>query len=145
MPGLDGLEATRLIATDPELTDVRIVILTTFALDEYLFDALRFGASGFLVKDTEPADLATAVRVVAQGESLISPSKTRRFIAEFAHRAKEPRQTDELDVITQREREVMAPPYAGCAQAGPSRRKSCTLDILVLRFSDGRCTYGPDG
>jgi DNA-binding NarL/FixJ family response regulator len=65
MPGLDGLEATRQIAADPELAGVRIVILTTFGLDEYLFDALRSGASGFLVKDTEPADLATAVRVVA--------------------------------------------------------------------------------
>jgi DNA-binding NarL/FixJ family response regulator len=78
MPGLDGLEATRQIAADPELTGARIVILTTFGLDEYLFDALRFGASGFLLKDTEPADLATAVRVVAQGDSLISPSTRRR-------------------------------------------------------------------
>jgi DNA-binding NarL/FixJ family response regulator len=107
MPGLDGLEATRQIAADPELESVRIVILTTFALDEYLFDALRFGASGFLVKDTEPSDLARAVRVVAQGDSLISPSMTRRLIAEFAWRAKEPRRTVKLDVITAREREVM--------------------------------------
>jgi DNA-binding NarL/FixJ family response regulator len=107
MPGLDGLEATRQIAADPDLADVRIVILTTFRLDEYLFDALRFGASGFLLKDTEPADLATAVRVVANGDSLISPSMTRRLVAEFASRAKEPRPTAKLDVITQREREVM--------------------------------------
>ena len=108
MPGLDGLEATRQIAADPELTGVRIVILTTFGLDEYLFDALRFGASGFLVKDTEPADLATAVRVVAHGDSLISPSMTRRLVAEFATRAKEPPPAAKLDAITQREREVMA-------------------------------------
>jgi DNA-binding NarL/FixJ family response regulator len=107
MPGLNGLEATRQIAADPQLSGVRIVILTTFALDEYLFDALRFGASGFLVKDTEPGDLATAVRVVAQGDSLISPGMTRRLVAEFARRAKEPRRTAELDVITLREREVM--------------------------------------
>jgi DNA-binding NarL/FixJ family response regulator len=107
MPGLDGLEATRRIAADTELADVHIVILTTFGLDEYLFDALRFGASGFLLKDTEPADLATAVRVVAQGDSLISPSMTRRLVAEFASRAKEPPPTAELDTITQREREVM--------------------------------------
>jgi DNA-binding NarL/FixJ family response regulator len=113
MPGLDGLEATRLIAADPELGGVHILILTTFALDEYLFDALRFGASGFLVKDTEPADLATAVRLVAQGDSLISPNMTRRLIAEFAYRAKEPRRAAELDVITQREREVMALVAAG--------------------------------
>ena len=84
MPDLDGLEATRQIAADPRLAGVRIVILTTFGLDEYLFDALRYGASGFLVKDTEPADLVTAVRVVAAGDSLISPSMTRRLIEEFA-------------------------------------------------------------
>ena len=74
MPGLDGLEATRQIAADVELADVRIVILTTFGLDEYLFDALRFGASGFLLKDTEPADLATAVRVVAKATRLSPPA-----------------------------------------------------------------------
>jgi DNA-binding NarL/FixJ family response regulator len=107
MPGLDGLEATRQIAADPELASVRIVVLTTFG-HEYLFDALRFGASGFLLKDTEPADLATAVRVVAQGDSLISPSMTRRLVAEFASRAKERHPAAELDAITQREREVMA-------------------------------------
>ena len=107
MPGLDGLEATRQIVADPKLAGVRIVILTTFELDEYLFAALRFGASGFLVKDTEPADLATAVRVVAHGDSLISPSMTRKLVAEFAARAKEPRVANELDVLTEREREVM--------------------------------------
>jgi DNA-binding NarL/FixJ family response regulator len=107
MPGLDGLEATRQIAADPQLASVRIVILTTFGLDEYLFDALSFGASGFLVKDTEPAELATAVRVVADGDSLISPNMTRKLVAEFARRAKKPRATNELDVLTQREREVM--------------------------------------
>ncbi|HZR50544.1 MAG TPA: response regulator transcription factor [Streptosporangiaceae bacterium] len=108
MPGLDGLTATRQITADPDLAGVRIVILTTFGLDEYLFDALRAGASGFLLKDTEPADLATAVRVVAAGDSLISPSMTRKLIAEFATRAKKPRPAAELDVITQREREVMS-------------------------------------
>jgi DNA-binding NarL/FixJ family response regulator len=108
MPGLDGLEATRQIAADPQLGGVRIVILTTFGLDEYLFDALRYGASGFLVKDTESADLATTVRVVARGDSLISPSMTRKLVAEFAARAKEPHPAAELDALTQREREVMA-------------------------------------
>jgi DNA-binding NarL/FixJ family response regulator len=102
-----GLEATRQIAADPQLAGVRIVILTTFALDEYLFDALRYGASGFLVKDTEPADLVTAVRVVAAGDALISPLMTRRLIGEFAARAKQPRPARELDVLTEREREVM--------------------------------------
>jgi DNA-binding NarL/FixJ family response regulator len=108
MPGLDGLEATRQIAADPHLAAVRIVILTTFELDEYLFDALRFGASGFLVKDTEPADLVTAVRVVAAGDGLLSPRLTRRLIAEFAARAKQPKPACQLDVLTERERQVMA-------------------------------------
>jgi DNA-binding NarL/FixJ family response regulator len=108
MPGLDGLEATRQIAADPHLAAVRIVILTTFELDEYLFDALRFGASGFLVKDTEPADLVTAVRVVAAGDGLLSPRLTRRLIAEFAARAKQPKPGYQLDALTERERQVMA-------------------------------------
>lgn len=107
MPGVDGLEATRLIAADPELVGVRVVILTTFALDEYLFDALRYGASGFLVKDTEPADLVSAVRVVAAGDSLIAPSMTRRLIEEFAAKAKPSRSAKELAVLTDREREVL--------------------------------------
>ncbi len=86
MPGLDGLSATREIVADEQLSAVRIVILTTFELDEYVFEALRAGASGFLVKDTEPVELIRAVRVVAAGEALLSPSVTRRLIAEFADR-----------------------------------------------------------
>jgi DNA-binding NarL/FixJ family response regulator len=108
MPGLDGLSATRQITADPRLTEVRILILTTFELDEYLFDALRHGASGFLVKDTEPGDLVTAVRAVAAGDALISPGMTRRLVAEFAARAKEPTTTAGLAALTDREREVMA-------------------------------------
>jgi len=108
MPGLDGLSATRQITADPDLAAVRILILTTFELDEYLFDALRHGASGFLVKDTEPADLVTAVRVVAAGDALISPGMTRRLVAEFAARAKEPAGGVDLSVLTDREQEVMA-------------------------------------
>jgi DNA-binding NarL/FixJ family response regulator len=108
MPGLDGLSATRQITADPQLADVRVLILTTFELDEYLFDALRHGASGFLVKDTEPADLVTAVRAVAAGDALISPGMTRRLVAEFAARAKEPAGSTDLAVLTDREREVMA-------------------------------------
>jgi DNA-binding NarL/FixJ family response regulator len=108
MPGTDGLEATRQIASDPRLSQVRIVILTTFGLDEYLFDALRAGASGFLLKDTEPAELLAALRVVAAGDSLISPVMTRRLISEFARRAKQPPRSNQLAVLTEREREVMA-------------------------------------
>jgi DNA-binding NarL/FixJ family response regulator len=107
MPVLDGLAATREIARDKRLDSVRIVILTTFELDEYVFDAIRAGAAGFLVKDTKPADLIEAVRVVAGGEALLSPSVTRRLIAEFAHRAKEPPSSTALDELTDREREVM--------------------------------------
>jgi DNA-binding NarL/FixJ family response regulator len=108
MPGVDGLEATRTIAADERLSAVRIVILTTFELDEYVFEALRLGASGFLVKDTEPVELLRAVRAVAEGEALLSPGVTRRLIGEFATRAKEPVRSPELDHLTDREREVMA-------------------------------------
>jgi DNA-binding NarL/FixJ family response regulator len=108
MPVLDGLQATHEIASDGQLNSVRIVILTTFELDEYVFDAIRGGAAGFLVKDTKPADLIEAVRVVAGGEALLSPSVTRTLIAEFAARAKQPPNSAALDELTDREREVMA-------------------------------------
>lgn len=107
MPRLDGLEATRRIVADARLAGVRVVILTTFGLDEYLFEAIRSGASGFLVKDTEPDELVHAVRVVAAGDALLSPAVTRRLIEEFASRAKEPR-AGGLDQLTGREREVVA-------------------------------------
>jgi DNA-binding NarL/FixJ family response regulator len=108
MPVLDGLQATREIASDGKLDGVRIVILTTFELDEYVFAAIRAGAAGFLVKDTKPAALIEAVRVVAGGEALLSPSVTRRLIAEFAARAKQPPNSAALEALTDREREVMA-------------------------------------
>ncbi|MER5627279.1 response regulator transcription factor [Streptosporangium sp. NPDC002544] len=102
MPGMDGLTATREMPPGP-----KIIILTTFELDEYVFEALRNGASGFLVKDTEPAELIQAVRVVAGGDALLSPSVTRRLIAEYASRAKEPHRSRDLDLLTDREREVL--------------------------------------
>jgi DNA-binding NarL/FixJ family response regulator len=108
MPGVDGLAATRTIASDDRLSEVRVVILTTFGLNEYVFEAIRSGASGFLVKDTEPEELVQAVRVVAGGEALLSPSVTQKLIAEFAARAKEPRGTRVLEELTDREREVVA-------------------------------------
>ena len=107
MPGTDGLAATEAIARDPKLATVHIIILTTFDLDEYIFDALRKGASGFLVKDTEPVELLRAVRVVAAGEALLSPKVTRQLIAEFATRAQTP-PSRPLDELTVREREVTA-------------------------------------
>jgi DNA-binding NarL/FixJ family response regulator len=108
MPGVDGLSATRRIVADDRSAGVRVVILTTFGLDEYIFEAIRAGASGFLVKDTEPGELVQAVRVVAGGEALLSPSVTKQLIAEFAARAKEPRTPDSLEQLTDREREVVA-------------------------------------
>ncbi|HEY3087479.1 MAG TPA: response regulator transcription factor [Jatrophihabitantaceae bacterium] len=108
MPGTDGLAATRAIASDPALAGVRVIVLTTFELDEYVFEALRAGATGFLVKHTEPAELIRAVRTVAAGDALLSPSVTRRLIAEFADRAKEPPTPARLDALTDREREIVA-------------------------------------
>ena len=107
MPGLDGLQATHQIAGDERLGSVRVVILTTFELDEYVFEAVRAGASGFLVKHTEPVELVRAVRVVASGDALLSPSVTRRLIGEFATRAKTPPPAGSLDVLTEREREMV--------------------------------------
>jgi DNA-binding NarL/FixJ family response regulator len=108
MPNRDGLQATREIVADPALHGVRVVILTTFELDEYVFEAIRSGAAGFLVKDTRPADLIEAVRVVAGGDALLSPGVTRRLIAEYASRAKLPPASGALAELTEREREVMA-------------------------------------
>jgi DNA-binding NarL/FixJ family response regulator len=108
MPGTDGLAATRRIADDARLESVRVVILTTFDLDEYVFEAIRSGANGFLVKDTEPAELLRGVRAVVAGDALLSPGITRRLIEEFAQRAKEPASLPELDRLTDREREVVA-------------------------------------
>jgi DNA-binding NarL/FixJ family response regulator len=113
MPRLDGIEATARIAADERLSAVRVVILTTFETDENVFAALRAGASGFLVKDTEPIELLRAVRVVARGDSLLSPGVTRRLIAEFATRPSAERRPPDLDSLTDREREVMALVAAG--------------------------------
>jgi len=108
MPGTDGLEATRTISADDRLAGVRVVILTTFDLDEYVFEALRIVASGFLVKDTDPAELVQAVRAVARGDALLSPSITRRLVEEFATRSRQPAPVADLDLLTEREREVVA-------------------------------------
>jgi DNA-binding NarL/FixJ family response regulator len=114
MPGTDGLEATRRIAADPELGGVRVIILTTFEADEYVFEAIRAGASGFLVKDTEPEDLITAIRVVARGDALLSPSVTRTLIASIAGRGSaQPVNAAVLAPLTDREREVLALVAAG--------------------------------
>ena len=114
MPRVDGLEATRRIAADPELAGVRVLILTTFESDEYVFEALRAGASGFVLKDIEPEDLLRAIQVVAAGEALLAPSVTRRLIAEFATRPAGRRpDLRALADLTEREREVVTLVAAG--------------------------------
>jgi DNA-binding NarL/FixJ family response regulator len=108
MPVMDGLEATRAIAADRDLSEVRVIMLTTFDLDEYVFEALHAGASGFLLKDVEPDELRNAVRVVAGGDALLSPSVTRQLIAEFVSQPSRERHTPaELEELTEREREVL--------------------------------------
>jgi DNA-binding NarL/FixJ family response regulator len=108
MPEMDGIEATRRLLGGPEPVPVRVLILTTFDLDRYVFAALRAGASGFLLKDTPPNDLLAAIRVIADGEALLSPRVTRRLVAEFAKRpAVAVEAAHRLDGVTEREREVL--------------------------------------
>jgi DNA-binding NarL/FixJ family response regulator len=108
MPVMDGIAATRAISADPELSGVKVVVLTTFGHDEYVFAALQAGASGFLMKDTAPAELLAAVRTVAIGDSLLLPRRTRRLIEEYSGRQQSSdRPTPGLDALTDREREVL--------------------------------------
>jgi len=107
MPGTDGIAATREITTRPELDGTRVVILTNYGLDEYVFTALRAGAAGFLVKDTDPADLLQGLRVVAEGEALLSPGVTRTLISEFVARPTSAVSSADLRYLTPREREVV--------------------------------------
>ena len=119
MPDVDGVEATRRIGADPRLADTRVLILTTFDLDEYVFAALQAGASGFLLKDTLPDDLLTAVRIVADGDTLLSPGITRRVVEEFLRRPASggARSVPGLDELTDREREVLAAVARGLSNA----------------------------
>ncbi|MGW5365142.1 response regulator [Actinopolymorpha pittospori] len=113
MPGMDGLEATRQIAADPDLAGVRVLVLTTFEIDEYVFQALRSGASGFLLKDVEPDDLRTALRLVAAGQALLSPTVTRTVVTEFTRLSGQVLGADRLEVLTDRERDVVRLVAAG--------------------------------
>jgi DNA-binding NarL/FixJ family response regulator len=127
MPRMDGLEATRHITADELLAGVRILMLTTFDLDEYVYQALRAGASGFLLKDTPPADLLAAIRVVAAGDALLAPGITRRLIAEFARRPDPTRVAPAaLEALTEREREVL-----GLVARGLSNAKTYVSRMLA--------------
>ncbi|WP_185949627.1 response regulator transcription factor [Microbispora sp. KK1-11] len=108
MPVMDGIETTRRIAADPRLAATRVVILTNYGLDRYVFDALRAGASGFLLKDTEPVELLQAIRVAARGDALLSPAVTRTLISEYVSRPPDALPTAALEELTNREREVVA-------------------------------------
>jgi DNA-binding NarL/FixJ family response regulator len=123
MPEMDGLEAARQIAADPRLAETRVLVLTTFELDEYVFGALRAGASGFLLKGGEPADLLAAIRIVATGEALLAPSVTRRLIEAYtAAPPSEPPGFDGLDQLTPREREVLTLVAEGLTNAEIAER-----------------------
>ncbi|KKD03175.1 response regulator [Streptomyces sp. WM6386] len=114
MPGIDGIEATRRIAADGELDAVRVLVLTTYQVDAYVFEALRHGAAGFLLKDIEPDDLRAAIRTVAAGQSLLAPAVTRSVVEEFARlKGPETDGAERLAVLTEREREVMGLVAAG--------------------------------
>ena len=122
MPVLDGLEATRIICADPTLADTRVLVLTTFDLDEYVYGALRAGASGFLLKDAGPHELLHAIRVVAAGDALLAPAVTRRLIAEFAARHHPRQRHAGIDTLTQREQEILRLVVRGLSNADIARR-----------------------
>lgn len=137
MPGIDGLEATRRITADPELGGTRIIVLTTFEHDQYVFDALRHGASGFLLKDTSPDDLLRAIHTVADGGALMSPSVTRTLVREFVALA--PRATTahpRLHTLTDREREIMVLAAEGLANHQIAER--LRISVATARTHVGR-------
>jgi len=136
MPVMDGIEATRQITQCPETADVRILILTTFDLDAYVYAALRAGASGFLLKDTPPADLLTAIRIIAAGDALLAPAVTRRLIAEFARRPEPGQQpTGTLEGVTDREREVLTLIARGLSNAEIAQALHVTMATAKTHVS----------
>lgn len=137
MPEMNGIEATELICRDPAMADTRVLILTTFDLDEYVYGALRAGASGFLLKDTPPGQLLDAIRVVAGGEALLSPSVTRRLISEFARRPRTARPVPRrLDGVTEREREVLT--LIGLGLANGEIAEHLAVSVATVKTHVGR-------
>ncbi len=136
MPEMDGIQATRQITASEQTADVRVLILTTFDLDDYVYAALRAGASGFLLKDTPPADLLTAIRVIAAGDALLAPAITRRLIAEFARRP-QPGQVPAatLEGITAREREVLTLIGRGLSNAEIAQALHVTMATAKTHIS----------
>ncbi|MFE6614934.1 response regulator [Amycolatopsis sp. NPDC057786] len=135
MPGEDGIAATRRIVAYPELRQVRVVVLTTFDTDEHILDAIRAGAAGFLLKDTSPDDLRGAVRTVARGDALLSPSVTRRVMRAAAASPK-PGSAEPLDTLTAREREVLA--KVGAGQSNAEIGRSLHMSPATARTHVGR-------
>ena len=135
MPGVDGIEATRRIAGDPALAGVHVVILTNYGLDEYVYSALRAGAAGFLVKDTEPADLLYGIRVAARGDALLAPAITRRLIGEFVSRPPRGPLHGAVDTLTNREREVVALAARGLSNDEIAERMVISLATAKTHIS----------
>ena len=137
MPGLDGLEVLRRVTADRSLDSTRVVIVTTFETDEYLFTALQAGASGFILKDTEPGELVRAVRAAAEGDALLSPSVTRRLVDRFGrHSAAEAAPAPQLDRLTAREREIAA--WVATGRSNDEIARELMLSIATVRTHVGR-------